>query len=123
MINGKKLFNSFLFAVEGIKTTFAKEQNFKIHLVISIAVVITATILDFSLMKMTILFFVIGVVLALELLNTAIERTVDLISMEKLPLAKQAKDAAAGAVLVFSVFAVIIGILLFTEPIFKWLMH
>jgi diacylglycerol kinase len=117
MIAWKKLFSSFIYAFEGIRTTFKDEQNFKIHTTISVIVILIAVALDFSNLRMIILLMVIGIVLALELVNTAVEKTVNLITHEVHPLAKQAKDAAAGAVLVFSIFAVIIGILLFIEPI------
>jgi diacylglycerol kinase len=116
MIAWKKLISSFNFAFTGIVKTFKDEQNFKIHTLISVIVIIIAIALDFSSLRMMILLIVIGAVLSLELLNTAVEKTVDLITSERHPLAKQAKDAAAGAVLVFSIFAVIIGILLFIEP-------
>ncbi|MDR7072788.1 diacylglycerol kinase family protein [Fictibacillus barbaricus] len=117
MIKWKKLFSSFKYAFEGIAEVFKSEQNFKIHTLLSVIVIFTAIALDFSSLRMIVLFIVIGMVLALELLNTAIEKTVDLVTQNIHPLAKQAKDAAAGAVLVFSIFAVIIGILLFIEPI------
>jgi undecaprenol kinase len=119
MIAWKKLFNSFIFAYTGIIKTFKSEQNFKIHIMISVIVILTADTLDFSALRMTVLLIVIGIVLALELMNTAVEKTVDLITLERHPLAKEAKDAAAGAVLVFSIFAVIIGVLLFIEPLLK----
>ncbi|RZT22313.1 MULTISPECIES: diacylglycerol kinase family protein [Fictibacillus] len=119
MIAWKKLLNSFLYAFTGIIKTFKSEQNFKIHIFVSVIVVLTAVTLDFSALRMTVLLIVIGIVLALELMNTAVEKTVDLITMESHPLAKEAKDAAAGAVLVFSIFAVIIGVLLFIEPLLK----
>ncbi len=117
MISWKKLFASFTYAFSGIFSTFKTEQNFRIHTLLSVIVITIAIALDFSSVKLIILFIVIGLVLALELINTAIENTVDLITLEHNPLAKKAKDAAAGAVLVFSIFAVIIGILLFIEPL------
>ncbi|WNB93949.1 diacylglycerol kinase family protein [Bacillus sp. NEB1478] len=115
----KKLISSFKYAFEGIVAVFKNEQNFKIHTIISVVVILTAIALDFSNLRMIILLIIIGMVLALELVNTAVEKTVDLVTQNVHPLAKQAKDAAAGAVLVFSIFAVIIGILLFIEPIFS----
>lgn len=119
MIAWEKLFNSFKFAYTGIIKTFKSEQNFKLHIMISVIVILTAVTLDFSALRMTVLLIVIGIVLALELMNTAVEKTVDLITLERHPLAKEAKDAAAGAVLVFSIFAVIIGVLLFIEPLLR----
>jgi undecaprenol kinase len=117
MISWRKLFSSFIFAFSGIVTTFKSEQNFRIHSMVSVIVIGLAVALDFSNERFIILLIVIGLVLSLELVNTAIENTVDLITKEYHPLAKKAKDAAAGAVLVFSIFAVIIGILLFIEPL------
>lgn len=119
MIAWEKLFNSFKFAYTGIIKTFKSEQNFKLHIMISVIVILTAVTLGFSALRMTVLLIVIGIVLALELMNTAVEKTVDLITLERHPLAKEAKDAAAGAVLVFSIFAVIIGVLLFIEPLLR----
>ncbi|WP_285876624.1 diacylglycerol kinase family protein [Fictibacillus phosphorivorans] len=119
MIVWDKLLKSFQYAYAGIIQTYRSEQNFKIHLFISVTVIIIAVILNFSALRMTVLLIVIGIVLALELMNTAVEKTVDLITLKRHPLAKEAKDAAAGAVLVFSIFAVIIGILLFIEPLLK----
>ena len=58
-------------------------------------------------------FILFGLILALELVNTAIEATVDLCTEERRPLAKKAKDAAAGAVLIAAVFAAIIGVMIF----------
>ncbi|UTW69942.1 diacylglycerol kinase family protein [Anaerobacillus sp. HL2] len=57
--------------------------------------------------------------MSLEAMNTAIERVVDLITEEYHPLAKIAKDVSAGAVLIFSFFAVLIGVLIFYKPIFE----
>ena len=119
MIKWKKFFSSFKYAFDGILTVFKNEQNFKIHTIISAVVILTAIALGFSNLRMIILLIIIGIVLSLELVNTAVEKTVDLVTQNVHPLAKQAKDAAAGAVLVFSIFAVIIGILLFIEPIFS----
>ncbi|MFC0188142.1 diacylglycerol kinase family protein [Fictibacillus aquaticus] len=111
-----KLFKSFAYAASGIRYAFSSEQNFRIHCIVSIAVITAAAVLDFSLWKFCLLLFIIGAVLALELVNTAIEKAVDLVTKELHPTAKIAKDAAAGAVLVFSLFAVIIGLLLFFPP-------
>ena len=58
-------------------------------------------------------FILFGLILALELVNTAVEATVDLFTEERKPLAKKAKDAAAGAVLIVAIFAAVIGILIF----------
>ncbi|WP_235732317.1 diacylglycerol kinase family protein, partial [Mycoplasmopsis anatis] len=66
-----------------------------------------------SIIEWMIIFLLIGGMFSLELLNTAIEHTVDLITDKHHPLAKAAKDAAAGAVCVFAVISCIIGLLIF----------
>ena len=69
--------------------------------------------LQISKTEWMICFILFGLILALELVNTAIEATVDLCTEERRPLAKKAKDAAAGAVLIAAVFAAIIGVMIF----------
>ena len=69
------------------------------------------------MMEWCILVLVIGMVIALEMVNTALERCVDLVTKDYKELAKNAKDVAAGAVLVMSMFSVVIGILIFLPKI------
>ena len=69
--------------------------------------------LQISKTEWMICFILFGLILALELVNTAVEATVDLFTEERKPLAKKAKDAAAGAVLIVAIFAAVIGILIF----------
>ncbi|MFC7372538.1 diacylglycerol kinase family protein [Fictibacillus iocasae] len=114
--SANKLKASFGYAWSGISNAFRSEQNLRIHCSISIVAIAAAAVLDFSVWRYCVLFLVIASVLSLELMNTAIENAVDLTTDDIHPLAKKAKDAAAGAVLVFSLFAVIIGILLFFQP-------
>ena len=71
----------------------------------------------FTLIELMVVIVLIGGMLALEMFNSAIERVVDLATSELHPLAKQAKDMAAGAVLVFAVASAIIGLLIFLP---KW---
>lgn len=106
-------------AVDGIKYTTNHEKNFKIEILIALAVTIASYILKVSMLEWTILVLVIGMVLALEMVNTSIERCVDLVTKDYRELAKNAKDVAAGAVLVMSVFSVIIGILIFLPKILE----
>lgn len=89
------------------------EKNFQIHLVVAVLVILSGLI--FKLNQLEWLFIVIAIfgVLALELVNSAIERVVDLTTSEIKPLAKQAKDIAAAAVLVYAIMSVIIGIFIF----------
>ncbi len=102
--------------MEGILTAL-KEQNFKFHLVSAIIVILAGLLTGLTAVEWSIILMVIFLVIGAELINTAIERVVDLASPEFHPIAKQAKDVAAGAVLVFALASVIIGLLIFLP---KW---
>ncbi|GLC88576.1 diacylglycerol kinase family protein [Lysinibacillus piscis] len=113
----RKYIRSFGYAFEGIVTA-CKEQNFKSHLLSACIVLVASYWTGLSRMEWLIVLLLIALMFALEMVNTAIERVVDLVSPAQHPLAKQAKDLAAGAVLVFAVFSAIIGLLIFLP---KWL--
>lgn len=116
-MNVRKFFRSFTYAIQGIFTA-AKEQNLRFHMVSAFGVVIAGIVTGLSLTEWLILTLIIALVIGAEMFNTAIERVVDLSSPEIHPLAKDAKDVAAGAVLVFASASVIIGLLIFLP---KWL--
>ena len=109
----RKWLRSFRFAYEGILYTLRSQKNMKFHFAASFLVFLLA--LYFELAKTELLFVLLAVTLILvtELINTAIEKTVDLAMPEQHPLAKIAKDVAAAAVLVASVFACIVGFIIF----------
>ena len=107
------LYKSFGYAFQGIFNTIRTERNIKIHCAAAILVTIFGIWLQISKTEWMICFILFGLILALELVNTAVEATVDLFTEERKPFAKKAKDAAAGAVLIAAIFAVVIGILIF----------
>ncbi|EIJ78915.1 undecaprenol kinase [Bacillus methanolicus PB1] len=107
------VFRPFVFALEGIVSSIKKEKNLKIHLVIAAGVIIAGITFSLSAIEWVAVIIAIGGMLALELVNTAIERAVDLVTDEFHPLAKHAKDAAAGAVLIYAVMSAIIGLIVF----------
>lgn len=113
----KKLINSFKYAIEGIISSFKTERNMKIHVLAMI--VIIALGLFFKLNKVEWCFIIIAIasVISAELFNTAIETVVDMVSPERNPKAKLAKDIAAGAVLVVAIGAAIIGFIIFGPQI------
>lgn len=113
-----KLTFSFKYAFEGIITTIKEERNMFIHFLIAIIVVITGIYVRLSLNEWLICLLLFALVFSLELINTAIENTVDLVTTKKNKKAKLAKDAAAGAVLIAAVFASIIGIIIFLPKFF-----
>jgi undecaprenol kinase len=109
---------SFRYAFEGIIHAVKTERNFKFHLIATVIVITTGLLSDLTYTEWFIILVLIGGVLSLELLNSAIERVVNLVTMERMPLAKQAKDLAAGAVLIFAIMSAIIGLLIFIP---KWI--
>ncbi|MCM3692384.1 diacylglycerol kinase family protein [Neobacillus niacini] len=115
------IWKSFHFAFTGIKTALQTERNMRIHLLVSIIVI--GCSIFFSINKWEWLFVIvaIGGIFSLELMNSAIERVVDLITVEYHPLAKQAKDLAAGAVFIYAVIVVVIGIIIFLPYFIRWL--
>lgn len=106
-------YKSVHYALEGIAASFLQERNMKIHLFMMMSVIVCGFFFCISYFEWMICFLLIGIVIALEIINTAIEAVVDLCSPDHHPLAKLAKDAAAGAVLVMSIFAAIIGFMIF----------
>ena len=95
----KKLINSFKYAFNGVAEAWKKEQNIKIHILIMIFVIIAGFLLKISIAEWIVCLILFAMVISLELINTAIEITVD-IAMPKInEKAKFAKDISAGAVL------------------------
>lgn len=114
----KKLINSFKYAFRGIITALKKEQNMKIHFTIAICVILAGIILKISVIEWIICLILIGLVISLELVNTALEQTVDIAMPAINEKAKIAKDVAAGTVLVSAIISAIIGLIIFIPKIF-----
>lgn len=112
------LYKSFGYAFQGIWAVMSGERNFKIHMTVAALVVIAGLILKISRTEWLICLVLFALVMSLEILNTSIESVVDLVTGERKPLAKKAKDTAAGAVLVAAIFAAIIGLMIFVPKVF-----
>lgn len=104
-------------ALDGIEYTVSHERNFRVEIFFAILVTIASFIFKVSLLEWCLLILIIGMILALEMVNTAMERCVDLVTKDYKELAKNAKDIAAGAVFIMSLFSVILGILIFLPKI------
>jgi diacylglycerol kinase (ATP) len=113
----RSLLESFNFAFEGIIHVLRYERNLRIHFAIAFAVIIAAVSFDVTRIELILLFLAIAFVLIAEMLNSALEAAVDLMSPTLDPLAKIAKDVAAGAVLVATMTAVAIGYLVFSGSV------
>lgn len=109
----KKLVNSFKYAIEGFISSFKTERNMKIHVLAMIIVVILGMYLNLSLIEWCFIAISVALVIGAELFNTAIETIVDMISPQKNPKAKLAKDISAAAVLAFAIGSAIIGLIIF----------
>ncbi len=109
----KKQLRSFGYAWKGIRCCVGKEQNLSFHLIATVLTVIAGFLLDIARTDWMIVILCIGVVIAAELFNTAIEKLVDLVSPQQHPVAGLVKDIAAGAVLVCAATAAIIGLIVF----------
>jgi diacylglycerol kinase len=114
---------SFRFAYEGLQYALATQRNMKFHFFVSFVALSSALLLHIS--KVEILFIILAIILVImtELINTAIEQTVDLAMPDQHPVAKIAKDLAAASVLVAAAFAVAVGAIVFYEPINRWFHH
>lgn len=115
------LYKSFGYAFEGIFTGIRGERNMKIHCFAAVCVVVAGVLFHISVTEWCICLVLFGLILSLELVNTAIEAVVDLVTEDKKPLAKLAKDTAAGAVLIAAVMAAMAGLLIFVPKLISFL--
>ena len=115
----KALIKSFQHAFCGILTSFVIGRNIKVHYIAALAAILGGLYFGISKVEFLIILLVSTQVICLEMVNTAIERTVDLVTAEYHLYAKIAKDVAAGAVLVAAILATIIGGIIFLPYIFK----
>lgn len=99
--------------MDGIRQAFIDQPNFRAQIALGLLAVVLAAALHFNVTRWTVLALIIGSVLAAELFNTCLEHIVDLIEPDNHPLARAAKHAGAGAVLVVSLMALFAGIYLY----------
>ncbi|MBO5244752.1 MAG: diacylglycerol kinase family protein [Selenomonadales bacterium] len=116
-----RIMQSFRYAMRGLCTAYREERQMKIHTAAAGLAVMCGVIAELSSAEWAVLVLVIALVIALELVNTATERVVDMVTAEYHPLAEKAKDVAAGAVLVASIAAVVVGICLFAPRVIEWI--
>lgn len=103
---------SFRYALDGILDVFRTQKHMRFHFIAAVTILLVAMLKDMGKLDLFILLFMISLVLITEMLNTAIEAVVDLVTQERHPIAKFAKDAAAGAVLIATTAAGLVAILL-----------
>ncbi|WP_195572698.1 diacylglycerol kinase family protein [Paenibacillus sp. 1001270B_150601_E10] len=114
--------DTFRVAWEGICYAYRTQRNMKVHVMITACVIPLGIGLQLSSYEWLWIIAAIAIVLAMELMNTAVEAVVDLVMPDLHPLAKIAKDTAAGAVLITAVFAVFVGAIIFAPPLWHLLL-
>jgi len=113
----KKTRDSIKYALCGIKYVFESQRNIRVQLIIMIITYITGYFFNISSTEWLILILISSMVLTLEIINTALEEVVNLVTEEYRKTAKHAKDTAAGAVLTASFFAIVVGLIIFIPKI------
>jgi|SRR5688572_15766052 len=111
----RKFFKSFVYAFRGIVAGIVDQRNLQVLFFIATIVIGAGFYLDIARLEWCIILLCIGLVIGLEMLNSSVESLVDLVTLEKKPLAGKVKDIAAGAVLFASALSSIIGIIIFSK--------
>ena len=111
------ILESFNVAFEGIIHVLRTQRNMRIHFIIAAAVLVAALAVDLSKIELIVLLLSVAFVLIAEMLNTAVEAAVDVASTSFDPMAKLAKDIAAGAVLIAAINALAVGYLVFSGQV------
>ena len=113
----RKFSGSIKYCLEGINFVITNESNFKKEIVIGIIALLLSYILKISRIEFIIILIMIALVLTSEIINTSIEKVVDLYTKDYNNLAKIAKDVSAGSVLVMSIFSLLVGVIIFLPKI------
>ncbi len=114
-MKGRRVIESFNNAISGVIYSLKTQRNMRIHFAVAIAVLLVSLFMDFSRLELLLLFFTISLILVTEMINTSIETTIDLITDRYHPLARIAKNVAAGAVLISALNAIVVAYLLFFD--------
>lgn len=116
----KKFINSVEFAITGLKTVYKDERNMRSHTIVGMLVVLLGFIVRLSLSEWLWILLSIFMVIVMEIINTAFENVVDMVTNKHFhPLGKKIKDMAAGAVLITSFFALVVGAIIFLPKVIQ----
>ena len=113
MISIKRLFKSFRYAIKGMAKTLREEQNLHIQFIVAIFVVVLGAYFSLTGMEWIALILVIGLVIIMEVVNSAIERVTDVLKPRLNTYVKEIKDIMAAAVMLASIMAVLVGLIVF----------
>lgn len=111
-LSPKRFYRSLMHALRGVQRLFSSTPNATIHAIATVAVLTCGIIFRVTPIEWCLLLLCIGAVLSLEAMNSALEALADHVTQDYAPLIKDAKDLAAGAVLIMSIIAAIVGLLI-----------
>lgn len=117
------LIKSFYYSFQGLMYILRTQHNARIHLLMAVLVLLLGLLLGVSDIGLSALFFAVVIVFLAEIINTAFEKTLDLIDTNHHPEIKVIKDMAAGAVLIAAVAATLIGLVVLGPPLKALLWH
>jgi diacylglycerol kinase len=109
----RKFFRSFIYAIRGLVRLIQTEQNARVHLVASVILGICSFAFHLNRIEVAVLFFAVVLVFAIEIINTAIEKLLDIVHPQSHSQIEFIKDALAGAVLIAAIIAVGVGFFIF----------
>jgi diacylglycerol kinase (ATP) len=112
-VGSRRFLTSLRYAVEGITYCIKTQRNMRIHLVIAVIVLLSGIFLRIDRAEIIMVIMSISLVFICEIINTAVEKAVDIATLEYHPIAKISKDVAAGAVLVAALNSLVVGLLVF----------
>lgn len=115
----KRFYKSFTYSIDGLKYAYRYEQSMLIHVIATICVIAANIFFRVEPIEWLITMLAIGMVLSAELINTAIEAAVDLVTLEIHPLAKIAKDCGSAATFVLAMMAAVIGCIIYIPYIIE----
>lgn len=113
MIKIKRLYKSFRYAFKGLAKTFREEQNLQIQMFVGLVMIFLAAYFQIDRLEWALLIFIIGLVLLMEIANSAVERITDVLKPRLDTYVKEIKDIAAAAVMLSTFIAIIVGIIIF----------
>lgn len=116
----KTRIHSFRHAIRGIGMVLKSEKNMQIHLIVSVLVIIAGIFFKINITEWMLCLLCFGLVLGAEMVNTSIEKLVDLVSPQRHELAGKAKDIAAGAVLICALIAASVGLIIFIPKVWAF---
>ncbi len=117
----RRFFISFKYSFDGLKYAYLNEQSMLLHLISTIIIIVLGIFFKISLIEWIICITLLTCIMSIELLNTAIEATVDLVTKEKRELAKIAKDTSSASAGMISIFSLVVFLLIFVPKIIEFI--